>query len=81
MAPFRELSKPTVGRPDRYKGLVGLLASEPNHASLNTMRVWLGHESLDVTLAYLKGSDDASELIAYGARGSRPQAWGVPRQR
>lgn len=24
---------------------------------------WLGHESLDVTLAYLKGSDAASEPV------------------
>jgi len=29
---------------------------------VNTLREWLGHESLDVTLAYLKGSDAASEL-------------------
>ena len=29
--------------------------------SVNTIRIWLGHESLDVTLAYLKGKDAESE--------------------
>jgi len=28
---------------------------------MNTIRIRLGHESLDVTLAYLKGKDAASE--------------------
>jgi hypothetical protein len=30
-------------------------------ASVNTIRIRLGHESLDVTLAYLKGKDAESE--------------------
>jgi hypothetical protein len=30
-------------------------------ASVNTIRIRLGHESLDVTLAYLKGQDAESE--------------------
>jgi hypothetical protein len=30
-------------------------------ASMNTIRIRLGHESLDVTLAYLKGKDAESE--------------------
>jgi hypothetical protein len=29
--------------------------------SVNTIRIRLGHESLDVTLAYLKGKDAESE--------------------
>ena len=29
--------------------------------SMNTIRIRLGHESLDVTLAYLKGKDAESE--------------------
>ena len=29
--------------------------------SVNTIRIRLGHESLDVTLAYLKGNDAESE--------------------
>jgi integrase len=29
--------------------------------SVNTIRIRLGHESLDVTLAYLKGKDSESE--------------------
>jgi hypothetical protein len=29
--------------------------------SVNTIRIGLGHESLDVTLAYLKGKDAESE--------------------
>jgi hypothetical protein len=31
------------------------------HRSVNTIRIRLGHEALDVTLAYLKGKDDKSE--------------------
>jgi hypothetical protein len=30
-------------------------------ASMNTIRIRVGHESLDVTLAYLKGKDAESE--------------------
>jgi hypothetical protein len=30
-------------------------------ASMTTIRIHLGHESLDVTLAYLKGKDAESE--------------------
>jgi len=30
-------------------------------ASINTIRIRLGHESLDVTLGYLKGKDAESE--------------------
>lgn len=36
---------------------------EKNGVSVNTLRVWLGHESLDVTLAYLKGSEAADEQV------------------
>ena len=33
----------------------------PEVASTNMIRIRLGHESLDVTLAYLKGKDSESE--------------------
>jgi hypothetical protein len=36
---------------------------EKNGVSVNTLWVWLGHESLDVTLAHLKGSVAADEQV------------------
>ena len=38
--------------------------------SVNTIRIRLGHESLDVTLAYLKGKDAESEEAQEHANGS-----------
>ena len=38
---------------------------------MNTIRIRLGHESLDVTLAYLKGKDAASEEAQEHANSSR----------
>jgi hypothetical protein len=38
----------------------------PQVASINTILVRLGHESLDVTLAYLKGKDAEKERINTG---------------
>ncbi|PYL83001.1 MAG: hypothetical protein DMF21_00710, partial [Verrucomicrobia bacterium] len=35
--------------------------SHEEGVSVNTIRIRLGHESLDVTLAYLKGKDAESE--------------------
>ena len=40
--------------------MVGNLKVDPV-ASINTILIRLGHESLDVTLAYLKGKDAESE--------------------
>jgi len=37
---------------------------------VNTIRIWLGHESLDVTLAYLKGKDAESEEVQEHASSS-----------
>jgi len=36
---------------------------EKNGVSVNMLWVWFGHESLDVTLAYLKGSEAADEQV------------------
>ena len=36
---------------------------------MNTIRIRLGHESLDVTLAYLKGKDAESEEAQEHANG------------
>ena len=38
--------------------------------SVNTIRIRLGHESLDVTLAYLKGKDAESEEVQEHAKTS-----------
>jgi integrase len=38
--------------------------------SVNTIRIRLGHESLDVTLAYLKGKDAESEEAQQHANSS-----------
>jgi hypothetical protein len=45
------------------KPALGLLASRQlaQIASMSTILIRLGHESLDVTLAYLKGKDAESE--------------------
>jgi integrase len=40
--------------------------------SVNTIRIRLGHESLDVTLAYLKGKDAESEEAQEHANTSNP---------
>ena len=45
---------------------------------MNTIRIWLGHESLDVTLAYLKGKDAESEEAQERANKQQP---GVVRRR
>ncbi len=37
---------------------------------MNTIRIRLGHESLDVTFAYLKGKDAESEEAQEHANGS-----------
>ena len=42
-------------------GLVGKREVSPKNGWVNTIRIRLGHESLDVTLAYLKGKDAESE--------------------
>jgi integrase/recombinase XerD len=47
----------------RFRKTFACWHHERNHVSVNTLREWLGHESLDVTLAYLKGSDAASEPV------------------
>ena len=47
----------------RFRKTFACWHHERNHISVNTLREWLGHESLDVTLAYLKGSDAASEPV------------------
>jgi hypothetical protein len=39
---------------------------------MNTPRIRLGHESLDVTLAYLKGKDAESEEAQEHANSSSP---------
>jgi hypothetical protein len=41
--------------------VVGNAEVDPRLRSVNTIRIRLGHESLDVTLAYLKGKDAESE--------------------
>jgi hypothetical protein len=41
--------------------LVGNAEVNPRLRFVNTIRIRLGHESLDVTLAYLKGKDAESE--------------------
>ncbi len=55
----------------RFRKTFACMHHERKHVSVNTLREWPGHESLDVTLAYLKGSDAASEpvqeLVANGA--------------
>ena len=40
---------------------VGNSEVDPSDVRVNTIRIRLGHESLDVTLAYLKGKDAESE--------------------
>lgn len=40
---------------------VGNPEVDPRDVRVNTIRIRLGHESLDVTLAYLKGKDAESE--------------------
>lgn len=56
---------------ERFRKTFACWHHERNRVSVNTLREWLGHESLDVTLAYLKGSDATSEpvqeLVANGA--------------
>jgi len=47
----------------RFRKTFACWHHERNRVSVNTLREWLGHESLDVTLAYLKGSDAASEPV------------------
>jgi integrase/recombinase XerD len=47
----------------RFRKTFACWHHERNRVSVNTLREWLGHESLDVTLAYLKGSDAASEAV------------------
>jgi len=47
----------------RFRKTFACWHHERNGVSVNTLREWLGHESLDVTLAYLKGSEAASEPI------------------
>jgi integrase/recombinase XerD len=47
----------------RFRKTFACWHHERNRISVNTLREWLGHESLDVTLAYLKGSDAASEPV------------------
>ena len=42
-------------------GNVGYPEVDPCNVRVNTIRIRLGHESLDVTLAYLKGKDAESE--------------------
>jgi hypothetical protein len=47
----------------RWRKTFVTMQHEKNGVSVNTLRVWLGHESLDVTLAYLKGSEAADEHV------------------
>ena len=47
----------------RFRKTFACWHHERNRVSVNTLREWLGHESLDVSLAYLKGSDAASEPV------------------
>ena len=47
----------------RFRKTFACWHHERNRVSVNTLREWLGHESLDVTLAYLKGADAASEPV------------------
>jgi integrase len=47
----------------RWRKTFATMQHEKNGVSVNTLRVWLGHESLDVTLAYLKGSEAADEHV------------------
>jgi integrase len=47
----------------RWRKTFATMQHEKNGVSVNTLRVWLGHESLDVTLAYLKGSEAAEEHV------------------
>ena len=42
--------------------------------SVNTIRIRLGHESLDLTLAYLKGKDAESEEAQEHANSRQPGA-------
>ena len=44
--------------------------------SVNTIRIRLGHESLDVTLAYLKGKDAESEEAQEQANSSSVALYG-----
>jgi hypothetical protein len=41
--------------------MVGKPEVSPNDAYVNHIRICLGHESLDVALAYFKGKDAESE--------------------
>lgn len=47
----------------RFRKTFACWHHERNRVSVNTLREWLGHESLDVTLAYLKGSEAAGEPV------------------
>jgi len=47
---FLDHLEPVVGHPEVGRGV-----------SLKTIRIRLGHQSLDVTLAYVKGKDAESE--------------------
>jgi len=49
----------------------GRVVGDPEGESVNTIRIRLGYESLDVTLAYLKGKNAESEEAQEHANSSR----------